>query len=148
MSLRILIANGPNLNLLGLREPEIYGRETLDDIRAACIRTGEELGVEIDFRQTNHEGWLVTWIQEARTTADAIILNAGAFTHTSAAIHDALRTYDGFKLELHLSNPHKREVFRHLTFLGPASDAVIAGFGAAGYAAAVRAVAGRLEGGA
>lgn len=145
MTLRILILNGPNLNLLGLREPDIYGHETLEDISAACIRAGETLGVEVDFRQSNHEGELVTWIQQARGSKDAIILNAGAYTHTSVAIHDALRSYDGFKLELHLSNPHKREVFRHRSYVGIAADAVIAGFGAAGYVGSLRAVVTCLE---
>jgi len=140
MSPRILILNGPNLNLLGLREPDIYGHETLNDVAAACTQTGATLGAEVDLRQSNHEGELVTWIQQARGTTEAIILNAGAYTHTSVAIHDALRSYDGFKLELHLSNPHKREAFRHRSYVGPVADAVIAGFGAAGYVAAVEAV--------
>lgn len=145
MTRRILVLNGPNLNLLGLREPEIYGNATLEDISKACISAGEARETKVDFRQSNHEGELVTWIQQARGTRHAVILNAGAYTHTSVAIHDALRSFEGFKLELHLSNPHKREAFRHMSYVGIAADAVIAGFGAAGYVAAVNAVISHLE---
>jgi 3-dehydroquinate dehydratase-2 len=108
MAARVFLLNGPNLNLLGLREPAIYGADTLGDIEARCAARAAALGLSLDFRQTNHEGVLVDWIQEAREGAEAVILNAGAYTHTSVAIHDALRAYDGLKVELHLSNPHAR----------------------------------------
>jgi len=140
----ILFLNGPNLNLLGQREPEIYGFETLDDLGELCRATAEELGERLEFRQSNHEGALVTWIQEARGTARALILNAGAYTHTSVAIHDALRAFDGKIIELHISNPHQREAFRHVSFVAPVADIVIAGFGTAGYPAAVRAALGQF----
>lgn len=133
MSKKILLLNGPNLNLLGVREPEIYGYDTLADVEARCLAHAKDLGVELDARQTNHEGILVDWIQEARGKFDAIILNAGAYTHTSIAIHDALKAYDGYKMELHVSDPKKREVFRHISYVELASDAVIAGHGVNGY---------------
>lgn len=133
MSKKILLLNGPNLNLLGVREPEIYGYDTLADVEARCLAHAKNLGVELDARQTNHEGVLVDWIQEARGNFDAIILNAGAYTHTSIAIHDALKAYEGYKMELHVSDPKKREVFRHISYVELASDAVIAGHGVNGY---------------
>lgn len=139
------ILNGPNLNLLGAREPEIYGSETLDGIEAACRERANRLGVELAFRQSNDEGALVTWIQEARGVADALVLNAAAYTHTSVAIFDALKTFEGFKVELHLTNPHRRETFRHVSHMSPAVDGVIAGFGAEGYTLALEAVAARLR---
>lgn len=140
----VFILNGPNLNLLGSREPEVYGRTTLADIEAACQARAGELGLTLDFRQSNSEGELVTWLQEARERADAVILNAGAYTHTSVAILDALNAYEGLKIELHLSNPAAREPFRHHSFVAKAADGVIAGFGAAGYPLALAAVAERL----
>ena len=140
----IHILNGPNLNLLGQREPEIYGSDTLKDIEAACRHRAGELGQTIRFLQSNHEGELVTWIQDARGAADAIVLNAGAYTHTSVAILDALKMFDGLKIELHLSNPHRRESFRHLSYVSLAADGVIAGFGAAGYVLALEAVKTKL----
>ena len=135
MSFRLLVLNGPNLNLLGTREPEIYGHDTLADIEARCHVLLEEIGGdhELVFRQSNHEGELVTWIQQAIGTVDGIIINAGAYTHTSVAIHDALRAYQGQTIELHISNPHLRESFRHVSYVAPAADAVIAGLGVAGY---------------
>ena len=144
---RVLILNGPNLNLLGTREPEIYGAETLADIESRCRTRAEALGLALDFRQSNAEGTLVEWIQGARGATEALILNAAAYTHTSVAIHDALKAYDGLKIELHLSNPHRREPFRHVSHVATASDGVIAGFGALGYALALEAVARRLSGG-
>lgn len=141
MSETIFLLNGPNLNLLGKREPDIYGHETLTDIENGCRKHGLKLGYSLECRQSNFEGELVTWIQEAREAAAAIILNAGAYTHTSVAIHDALRAFDGFKVELHISNPHTREKFRHTSYVGPASNAVIAGFGTVGYIMALDAVA-------
>ncbi len=139
--MRILILNGPNLNLLGLREPHIYGHTTLADIREECHRVAGDLDVQLDFRQSNHEGELVTWIQQARNGTDAIILNAGAYTHTSIAIHDALKAYDGRIIELHVSNPQRREAFRQVSYIAPVADAVIAGFGTDGYISALRAIA-------
>ncbi len=145
MSDTIFLLNGPNLNLLGKREPEIYGYETLTDIENTCRKHGLKLGFNVECRQSNFEGELVTWIQEAREAAAAIILNAGAYTHTSVAIHDALRAFAGYKVELHISNPHTREKFRHTSYVGPASDAVIAGFGTVGYVMALDAVAAKVK---
>ena len=127
----IYIINGPNLNLLGTREPEIYGRDTLEDIAARCRERAA--GHEVRFMQSNHEGEIIEWIHEAIGTADAIVLNAGAYTHTSIAIHDALRAFHKRKIELHVSNPHLRESFRHVSYLAPVVDAVVAGLGADGY---------------
>lgn len=121
----ILILNGPNLNMLGLREPEIYGHETLSDIRGMCENRGSQLDCEIVFRQSNHEGELVTWIQEARGKFDGLIINAGAYTHTSVAIHDALRLLDMPIVEVHISDPKKREVFRHYSYIEPLATHVI-----------------------
>jgi len=142
----VFMLNGPNLNLLGSREPEIYGHETLEDLGARARATGERLGLAVEFRQTNHEGVLVDWVQEARGRAEALILNAGAYTHTSVALLDALRSYDGLKIELHLSNPAAREAFRHHSYVALGATAVIAGFGPAGYEIAVEAVARKLSG--
>ncbi|MEM9043549.1 MAG: type II 3-dehydroquinate dehydratase [Pseudomonadota bacterium] len=139
------ILNGPNLNLLGTREPELYGSDTLADIEAMCQTRAATLGQQLTFLQSNEEGTLVTWIQEARGTADAIILNAAGYTHTSVAILDALKMFDGLKIELHLTNPHKREAFRHTSYVTPAADGVIAGFGAPGYVLALEAVAAKLQ---
>jgi 3-dehydroquinate dehydratase-2 len=146
MAAHVFLLNGPNLNLLGMREPEIYGADTLADIESRCQARAAALGLTLDFRQSNHEGALVDWIQEARAAAQAVILNAGAYTHTSVAILDALRAYDGLKIELHLSNPHAREPFRHLSYVAKAADGVIAGFGAFGYELALEAAARRLSG--
>jgi len=144
MNKTILLLNGPNLNLLGLREPEIYGLKTLQDIETACRLHGGSLGFEVDCRQSNHEGTLIDWIQEARNTTCAIILNAGGYTHTSVALHDALKAYDGLKIEMHISNPKNRESFRHISLIEPASDVLIAGFGTAGYNMAIDAVAEKI----
>jgi 3-dehydroquinate dehydratase-2 len=141
----VFVLNGPNLNLLGVRQPEIYGAETLADIEAACRATAEALSLTLTFRQSNHEGELVDWLHEARDAADAVILNAAAYTHTSVAIHDALKAYDGLKIELHLSNPHRREPFRHVSHVATAADGVIAGFGPMGYPLALQAAARRLS---
>ncbi len=138
---RVLILNGPNLNLLGLREPEIYGRDTLADIETRCRDRAERRGLTLDFRQTNHEGALVDWIHEARDRADVIILNAGAYTHTSVAIFDALRAFDGKVIELHLSNIHRREDFRHHSYVALRADGVVMGFGPQGYLLALDAAA-------
>ena len=139
------ILNGPNLNLLGVREPQIYGHETLGDIETACAERAEALGLAIDFRQSNSEGDLVGWIQDARTTHDGLILNAAAYTHTSIAILDALKTIDLPIIEVHLSNPHRREPFRHTSFVSQAADGVIAGLGSQGYLLALDAVARLIE---
>jgi 3-dehydroquinate dehydratase-2 len=131
----ILILNGPNLNLLGQRQPEIYGRETLADVEAQCRATAGATG--IDFRQSNHEGEIIDAIHSARGTAAGIVINAGAYTHTSVAILDALNAFDGPVIEVHLSNIHKREAFRHRSYIALRADAVIAGAGVQGYVFAV-----------
>lgn len=129
----VYVLNGPNLNLLGRREPEIYGHQTLDDIARRCQEVGADHGLKIVFRQSNHEGVIVDWIQEAIESADAIVINAAAYTHTSVAIHDALRVYPGCIVELHISNPHLRESFRHVSYVSTAADAIVAGLGVVGY---------------
>jgi 3-dehydroquinate dehydratase-2 len=141
------ILNGPNLNLLGEREPDIYGRDTLDDIRTACERRAAELGARTEFRQTNHEGELVDWLQEARDKASVVILNAASLTHTSVAIHDTVRAIPVPVIEVHLSNPYGRERFRRHSYVAPVAKGVIAGFGAQSYLLAIEAAA-RLAGGA
>jgi 3-dehydroquinate dehydratase-2 len=137
----ILILNGPNLNLLGVREPATYGRETLADIEEACLEHASALGLAVEFRQSNHEGQLVDWIQEARETADGIIINAGAYTHTSIAILDALRASELPVIEVHLSNVYRRESFRHHSYVSQAARGVIAGLGGHGYELALEAMA-------
>ena len=131
--IKVLVINGPNLNLLGTREPEIYGYDTLEEIATRCIALGSERGLEVVFKQSNHEGEIVTWIQEAINSVDAIVVNAAAYTHTSIAIHDALKAFTGYAIELHISNPHLREAFRHISYVSTAVDAVVAGLGVAGY---------------
>lgn len=145
MAKRVLVLNGPNLNLLGMREPEIYGRTTLSDIEALCRSAGDELGLAVDFRQSNHEGELVTWIQEARNGADAILINPAAYSHTSVAIHDALKAVGLPVAEVHLSNIHQREPFRHHSYVSAVAYGVICGFGAAGYKLALHALAEKLK---
>lgn len=138
----IYVLNGPNLNMLGLREPEIYGSDTLDDIAGMIEDRAAELGVELDIRQSNHEGHLVDWIQEANArSAKAVLLNAGAYTHTSVAIHDAIKAVKVPVIEVHLSNPHTREAFRHKSFVGMAAKGTVAGFGALSYCVALDAAA-------
>lgn len=134
---KILILNGPNLNMLGVREPEIYGNQTLRDIENMCVEAGQRHDVEIVFRQSNHEGVLVDWIQEAHGVMDAIIINAAAYTHTSVAIHDALKMLNIPVIEVHLSDPKTREGFRHVSFIEPLATAVFAGHGAKGYVMAI-----------
>lgn len=146
MTQTIYILNGPNLNLLGKREPEIYGHETLDDVRAACEAVAAETGLAIDLRQSNHEGELVDWIHEAREKAAGIIINPAAYTHTSVAILDALKAYDGPVIELHISQIQKREAFRHHSYVSARADGVMAGFGVHGYVLATRHLAGLLTG--
>jgi len=139
--LSILILNGPNLNLLGTREPTIYGSLTLDDIEDMCRERAERLGVTIDFRQTNSEGELVTWIQRAKGENDGIVINAAAYSHTSIAIHDALAAVELPTVEVHLSNIYKREAFRHHSHVSAVARGVICGFGAKGYVLALDALA-------
>jgi 3-dehydroquinate dehydratase-2 len=137
----ILILNGPNLNMLGTREPETYGTETLDQIENLCQSRAVELGLTIYCRQSNSEGELINWIQKANENHAAIIINAGAYTHTSIAILDALRSADLPVIEVHLSNIFQREDYRHVSFVSKAADGVICGFGSKGYELALEAVA-------
>lgn len=139
-----LILNGPNLNMLGVREPDVYGRETLDDVKKRAETRGKGLGLTIDFRQSNHEGELVGWIQQARGKAAGIILNAGALTHTSIAIQDALAASECPVVEVHLSNIFRRESFRHHSYVAPLAVGVICGFGPLGYELALEALAAHL----
>lgn len=140
MASTIFVLNGPNLNALGKREPGIYGGHTLADIEVLCRAEGEKLGFAIDFRQTNHEGTLVDWIHEAGETAVGIAINAGAYTHTSIALHDAIRAIRIPVVELHLSNVHAREEFRHKSMIAPAVKGVICGFGEQSYILALNAL--------
>ena len=135
----VLILNGPNLNLLGVREPQTYGSETLADIEEACIERAASLGLAIEFRQSNHEGQLVDWIQEARENSDGIIINAGGYTHTSVAIHDALRAAELPIIEVHISNIHGREHFRRRSVTAAVCRGLVAGLGWRGYVAALEA---------
>jgi 3-dehydroquinate dehydratase-2 len=144
MTKTLLILNGPNLNLLGTREPDVYGHETLDDVQARCTALAADLGVSVDFRQSNHEGQLVDWVQQARGTADGIVINPAAYTHTSVAILDALTMFAGPVIEVHISNIHKRETFRHHSFVSGRADGVIAGCGTEGYLLAMRRLASLL----
>ena len=141
----VTLLNGPNLNLLGLRQPEIYGRETLDDVVARVADLAEELGLTVRAQQSNHEGQLVDWIHAARGTSAAIIINPGAYSHTSIAILDALNAYDGPVIEVHISNIHKREPFRHHSYVSARADGVIAGCGTEGYLLALRRIASLLK---
>ena len=141
----ILVLNGPNLNMLGVREPDIYGYETLADIEDLCNDRARSLGLTIDFRQSNFEGELVTIIQKSRDTAAGIIINGAGYTHTSVAILDALRTSELPVIELHLSNIHAREAFRHKSYIAQAAVGIICGFGAHGYVLAIDAMARLIE---
>ena len=139
---KILILNGPNLNLLGTREPAVYGKDTLADVERLCRDEGAKLGVAVDCRQSNHEGQLIDWIHEAGREFAAgsllgIVFNAGAYTHTSVALHDAIKGTGVPMIELHITNVHAREPFRHHSYLSPAARGVMAGFGVAGYALAM-----------
>jgi 3-dehydroquinate dehydratase-2 len=137
----IFVLNGPNLNLLGVREPSIYGAETLADVRKRTETRAQALGMTVDFRQSNSEGQLVDWIQEAREKSCGIVINAGAYTHTSVAILDALSAAEKPVIELHLSNVFRREAFRHHSYVSPAAQGVICGFGGKGYELAIEALA-------
>jgi 3-dehydroquinate dehydratase-2 len=142
----VYVFNGPNLNLLGTREPQINGAQTLADVEALCRKACEQHGLKLDFRQSNHEGELVTWIHEAgraqaQGQAVGTVLNAGAYTHTSIALHDAIKGAGALVIELHISNVHAREAFRHHSYISPAAKAVMAGFGVPGYALAIAGLA-------
>ncbi len=138
----IFVLNGPNLNLLGTREPEIYGRDTLDDIAASLEDRAKALGLAIDMRQSNHEGHLIDWLHEAQGKGvHAVLLNAGALTHTSIGLYDAIKSIKVPVIEVHLSNPHTREAFRHKSYVGMAAKGTVAGFGARSYLLALEAAA-------
>lgn len=141
----IAVLNGPNLNLLGLREPEIYGIQTLDDLEALCAETAEPLGLAIDFRQTNGEGELITWVQECRNRADGIVINPAGYSHSSVALMDALHALDIPIIEVHLSNIFTRETFRHHSYVSMAARGVVCGLGFSGYRLALQAIAEILE---
>jgi 3-dehydroquinate dehydratase-2 len=141
----IAVLNGPNLNLLGTREPEKYGTATLDDVEALCAEAAEELGLAIDFRQTNSEGELITWVQECRGRAEGIVINPAGYSHTSVALMDALLAVGLPVIEVHITNIHRREGFRHHSYVSRAATGIIAGLGIGGYALALRAMAGILE---
>jgi 3-dehydroquinate dehydratase-2 len=137
MSQIILVLNGPNLNMLGLREPTVYGHETLADVEAMATQTGEAHGFTVECKQTNHEGQMIDWIHQARQRVAGIVINPGAWTHTSIAIHDAFIAAEVPVLEVHISNVHKREEFRHLSYVSKVAVGVIAGFGTHGYKLAI-----------
>lgn len=146
MTRKILILNGPNLNLLGTRQPEVYGATTLADIEAMCHAKAEALGVAITFAQSNHEGTMIDMLHEARVSYDGVILNAGAYTHTSVALRDAISSIMLPVVELHLSNIHARESFRHVSHIAPVALGQICGFGAAGYPLALEALVTHISG--
>lgn len=147
MSRTVFVLNGPNLNLLGKRQPEIYGAETLADVEAACRETAAGLGFDIRFHQSNREYEIIDWVHEAREAAAAIVINPAAFTHTSVAILDALKTFDGPIIEVHISNVHAREAFRHHSYVSAVASGVIAGFGTQGYTLALQRVARLIDAG-
>ena len=140
MGKRIYLLNGPNLNLLGQRQPEIYGRDTLDDISETCKKVAVAQGMTLKAFQSNSEGQLIDWVHEARQNADAIIINPGAYSHTSIALLDALNTFEGKVIEVHISNIHKREEFRHHSYISLRADGIIVGVGTQGYMLAVQAL--------
>lgn len=141
----VVVLNGPNLNLLGLREPRVHGADTLDDVEALCAEVAEALDLAIDFRQSNLEGELISWVHECRGRAAGIIINPAGYSHTSVALMDALRAVDLPVIEVHLTNIHRREAFRHHSYVSYAATGVICGLGPAGYALALRAMAGLLD---
>ena len=144
MTISLLVLNGPNLNLLGTRQPQVYGSTTLADVEALCRKAGTRLGVGVDFRQSNHEGILIDWIHEARGKHAGIVLNAGALTHTSVAIMDAIASVELPVAEVHLSNIHRREEFRHLSYVSKVALGIIAGFGPHGYVLGIEALVAHL----
>lgn len=137
----VLVLNGPNLNLLGTREPAIYGSETLADVAERCRQAGERLGLAIDFRQSNAEHQLIDWLHEARERVHGIVINPAAYTHTSVALADALKAIDKPVIEVHISNVHKREAFRHHSYVSPIAEAIIVGCGTQGYVLALERMA-------
>ncbi|MDO5503132.1 MAG: type II 3-dehydroquinate dehydratase [Actinomycetia bacterium] len=139
----IVVLNGPNLNLLGEREPEKYGRATLADVEQMCRECAKRGGHDLDFRQTNHEGVMIDWIQEVRRSADGVVINAGGWTHTSVAIRDALASVEGTVVEVHITDIHAREEFRHFSYISDVADAVIIGRGVRGYCEAVDVIVSR-----
>lgn len=141
MSKTIFVLNGPNLNLLGKRQPEIYGHETMDDVKALCVAEAQKHGLDIRYHQSNREYELIDWIHEAREKAAGIVINPGAFTHTSVAILDALNAFEGPVIEVHISNVHKREAFRHHSYVSLRAEGVIAGCGTQGYVFGVARIA-------
>jgi 3-dehydroquinate dehydratase-2 len=145
MSRHVLVLNGPNLNLLGQRQPHIYGAETMADVEASCRKLAKSLKLDIAFHQSNREYELIDWIHAARETSAAVVINPGAFTHTSIALLDALNAFDGTVIEVHISQVHKRESFRHHSYVSHRADAVMAGFGTQGYELALLRVARLLE---
>ncbi|MBD9503778.1 type II 3-dehydroquinate dehydratase [Pseudomonas sp. PDM17] len=134
----LLVLNGPNLNMLGKRQPEVYGHESLADVEALCRQTANQFDLEIEFQQTNHEGQMIDWIHQARGRVNGIVINPGAWTHTSVAIHDALIAAEVPVIEVHISNVHRRETFRHHSYVSIVAKAVLAGFGTHGYQLAIQ----------
>lgn len=147
MPISILVLNGPNLNLLGTRQPEVYGSTTLADVEAACRKKGQDLGIGIECRQSNHEGTLVDWIHEAKGKFAGIVINAGAYTHTSVAIMDAMASVEVPVAEIHISNIHKREEFRHLSYISKVAVGMICGYGPFGYLMAIDGLVNHINGG-
>jgi 3-dehydroquinate dehydratase-2 len=148
----VFVLNGPNLNLLGRREPEVYGTDTLADIEKRCQDVATELGLTVDFRQSNHEGELIDWVQEAAAACAAgdaigVVLNAGGYTHTSIALADAIAAAAAPVIEVHISNVHAREPYRHHSYVSPVAAGVVVGFGPVGYALAIRGLAARADAG-
>jgi 3-dehydroquinate dehydratase-2 len=141
----IFVLSGPNLNLLGTREPHIYGHETLEDVRVRCEKRAADLGLQIVFRQSNHEGELIDWVQEAREKSSALVINPAGYGHTSIALLDALKTLTQPVIECHLSNPAARERFRRFTYVSLAATGTVSGFGAASYVLAIEAAAGLIK---
>ena len=141
--MKILVINGPNLNLLGVREPDIYGRQSHDDLVAFVRKTAADCGVEVEVRQSNHEGVIVDWIQECRGKFDALVINAAAYTHTSVAIHDAIKAVQVRTVEVHLSEPKNRDAFRKISFIEPVAELTCSGKGFDSYADAIRHLAGK-----
>ncbi|WP_111412179.1 type II 3-dehydroquinate dehydratase [Billgrantia lactosivorans] len=148
MTATLLVLNGPNLNMLGTRQPDLYGHETLADVESICLRRGEVYGLAIDFRQTNHEGELIGWLHQARGKVAGVVLNPAAWTHTSVAIRDAILASELPVIEVHISNVHQREAFRHRSYVSDVAVGVICGLGTHGYALAIDGFAQRLGGGA